>query len=89
MATDAEIAAARDEVSRMLRDQRCDWPHALTDEQLTEAILRALPIDPGDHTTVVRITLNEQTDRRNIIWGRPERLAAAIVASIRSAEMEA
>lgn len=89
MATEAEITAARDEVDRMLRDQRCDWPHALTDDQLTAAILSALPIDHDDHTTVVQITLNEETDRRNVIWGRPERLAAEILASIRAAEMEA
>lgn len=88
MTTEAEIAAARDEVSRMLRDQRCDWPHALTDEQLTAAIMRALPIDHDDHSTVTRIT--QQPHREpNVIWGRPEWLAAEILASIRSAEMEA
>lgn len=36
MATEAEIAAARDEVSRMLRDQNCDWPH-LEDEPAIRA----------------------------------------------------
>lgn len=79
--------ADRAYVDNLLRDQRCSSAH-LTDEQLTAAIIRALPIDHDDHSTVTRITLNEQTDRRNVIWGRPEWLAAEILASIRSAEME-
>lgn len=88
MATEAEITAARDEVSRMLRDQRCDWPHALTDDQLTAAILGALPIDHDDHTTVVQV-IPYESGHQKVLWGRPERLAAEILASIRAAEMEA
>lgn len=87
--TDARALSAADPdyVTNLLRDQRCGGPH-LTDEQLTAAIIRALPIDHDDHSTVTRIT--QQPHREPIvIWGRPEWLAAEILASIRSAEMEA
>lgn len=51
-------------------------------EALHNAILSALPIDWDDRTTVVRIALNEQTDTRSVVWGRPEQLADEIVAAI-------
>lgn len=62
-------------------------PGHLTDEQLAAAIIRALPIDHDDYTTVTRIV--PEPDSRSVIWGRPEWVANEIVASIRSAEMEA
>lgn len=60
----------------------------LTDEQLTAAILTALPIDHDDHTTVCRI--HSQPGREpNVIWGRPEWVAHEILTAIRAAEQAA
>lgn len=59
----------------------------LTDEQLTAAILSALPIDHDDHTTVVQV-IPYESGHQKILWGRPERLAAQILTAIRAAEQD-
>jgi hypothetical protein len=51
-------------------------------DSLRKAILSALPIDHDDHSTVVRVVLNEQTDTRRVVWGRPEQLADEILAAV-------
>lgn len=51
--------------------------------KLREAIVKVLPIDWEDRTTVVEVVPHEKPGfNANVIWGHPERLADAIVAAV-------
>lgn len=54
-------------------------------EDLIQAILRVLPIDPEDGTTVVGFTDLNEYDNSFAIWGAPRGLARRILDALDSA----
>jgi hypothetical protein len=51
-------------------------------EALRAAILKALPVDWDDRTTVVEVVPDDGRGHPVTVWGHPERLADAILAAI-------
>jgi hypothetical protein len=49
---------------------------------LRDAILKALPVDWDDRTTVVEVVPDDGRGHPVTVWGHPERLADAILAAI-------